>query len=170
MTHRQYLLTVTAGMLGLFLATGVALARDRSFAAVLEGLEHDYHLQPQSVPGLWLATSFINVMPTPGFSQIDFVLFEEKGLRELAGTRDLDRQVLGMLGSGWNPFVLVDSSANKERVLIFARPSGRRMDLFILTCEPDESVAMFVRVDPNVVKDILDHPNSPPIPGRTAQP
>ena len=153
-------------MLGLFLATGVALARDSSFAAVLEGLEQGYHLQPQNVPGIWLATSVLKAMPTPGFSQIDFVLFDEKGLRELAATRDLDRQILGLLGSGWKPFVLVDSTADKERVLIFARPSGRRMDLFILTCEPDDGVAMFVTVDPKVVKDILDHPRSPPLPSQ----
>jgi hypothetical protein len=109
-------------------------------------------------------------LPTPGFSQFDFVLFEEKGLQELAAKRDLDRQIVGMLGSGWSPFVQVDSSAEKERVLIFARPSGRHVDLVILTCDPDESVAMFLRADPKMVEDILDHPNSPPIPAHPEKP
>lgn len=164
MLHRRFFAVVTVGMLGLFLASGVALARNRSFAAVLNGLEHDYHLQPQNVPGMWLAKCIIKVTPTPGFSQFDFVLFEEKGLQELAATRNLDRQILGMLGTGWSPFVQVDSPAEKERVLIFARPSGRHVDLVILTCDTDESVAMFLRADPKMVEDILDHPNSPPIP------
>ncbi len=154
-------------MLSLLLAGSVALARDRSFAAVLKGLKHDYQVEPQT---MWLAKCLIKATPTPGLSEFDFVLFEERGMQELAATRDLDGKILGMLGSGWSRFIQVDSSADKERVLIFARSSGRHMDLFILTCEPDEGVAVFMRADPKVVEDMLDHPNSPPIPGHAARP
>ncbi len=145
-----------------FLSTGTALARDRSFAAVLYGLKKDYHLEPQKIPGLWLAKCLIKVAPKHGVSKLDFVTFEEQHFRELAAARDLDTRIQAMLGSGWSPFVQVDSSKDNERVLIFARPDGRRMDLFILTCEPDEGVAMFLRVKPKAMKDILDHPGSLP--------
>lgn len=167
MLRRRYFAVALICILSSFVGSDAALARDRSFAAVLKGLKQDYHLKQQSVPGLWLAKCVIKFLPTPGMSKIDFVLFDEEGLRELASAHNLDTRIQGMLGSDWSPFVQVDSSADKERVLIFARPSGRRMDLFILTCEPGEGVAMFLRVSPKVMKDMLDDPASPPSPVRT---
>ncbi len=148
------------GMLALFLSSGAALARDRSFAALLQGLKREYQVEPQKVPCLWLAKCCIKVIPKPGVSKLDFVLFEGQNFQQFAAARDLDKRVQALLGSGWRPFVQVDSAQDKEHVLILARPDGRRMDLFILSCEPDEGVAMFLRVKPKAMKDVLDRPGS----------
>lgn len=161
MLHRRDFAVFMVCILGLFLPIGTSVARDHSFAALLKCLKQDYHLRPQLVPCVWFAKCVVKVIPTPGYSKIDFVLFGENGFRELATARDLNKQVQGMLGSGWSPFVQVDSSADKERTLIFARPSGRRMDLLILNCEPDETVAMFMRVNPKRMKGILDSVGRP---------
>jgi hypothetical protein len=155
MLHRLNLATVLGCVVGLFFGCGVASARDRSFAAVLEGLKKNYHLKPQTVTGVWLAKCVAKVIPTPGVSKIDFVLFGEKGFRELATARDLNSQIQGLLGSGWKPFVQMNSSADREQALVFARPSGRRADLLILDVEPDDTVAVFVRVNPKGMKEIL---------------
>jgi len=150
-------------VLASFLSGGAALARDRSFAAVMRGLEQDYDLREQKVPCMWLVKCLIKVAPKHGVSRLDFALFEERNVRELAAAPDLDARIQTMLGSGWRPFVQVDSSKDKERVLIFARPDGRRMDLFILSCEPDEGVAVFFRANPDALKAVMDHPGSVPM-------
>ncbi len=159
---RYFAMVMSVCVLAPFLFTGTALARDRSFAAVLDGLKKEYHAEPQKIPGLWLAKCVIKVVPKHGVSKLDFVIFEEEHFRELATVRDLDTRIQGMLGSGWSPFVQVDSSEDKDRVLIFARPHGRHMDLFILTCDRQDGVAMFLRVKPKVMEDMLDNPGSLP--------
>lgn len=160
MLRARYIAIVTVCALATFLSSGAALARDRSFAAVLRGLKQDYQVEPQQVPGMWLAKCCVKLAPKDGVSGLDFVLFEGRDLRRLTSARDFDKRVRTLLGPGWRPFVQVDSAEDKERVLILARPDGRRMDLFILSCEPDEGVAMFLRVNPKALKDVLDDPCS----------
>lgn len=143
---------VTVCIAAIFLAGGVAQARDRSFAAVLDGLKQDYDLKPQMAAGVCLAKCVAKVIPTPGISKIDFVLLGKSGFQDLSSARDLNAKILGMLGSDWKPFVQVDSTQDREHALIFARPSGNRMDLLVLNLDPDETVAVFVRVNAKVLK------------------
>ena len=159
----RYIVLVAVCVLARLHSSSVAFARDRSFTAVLHGLKQDYDVTPKSVPGLWLVKCIMKVVPeASGTSRLDLVLLEEKDLRKIAAARDLNTRLQKALGSAWSPIVQVDSSKDQERVLIFARPHNHRMDLIIVACDGDEGVAMFLRVDPEKMKDVIDHPGSLP--------
>ncbi len=136
-----------------------ALARDKSFTAVLEALERDYNIKPKHIPGMWVAKLALKVAHPSGVSKVDFVLFEDDRLRELTAAPDLETRVRTMLGDGWKRFVETDNARGAERVIIFARPTRRHLELFIFSMEPTEGVAFFARVKPGSFQRVLDDPS-----------
>ncbi len=135
-----------------------AVARDKSFAAVLQGLEREYNVKPKRIPGLWLAKVVVKVAHPSGVSKVDFAVFEDDSLRELSAIPDLENRLNAMLGAGWKRFVEMEDTKRQERVLVFARPTGRRLEIFVFSAETDEAVALFARVNPKSLQRVLDDP------------
>ncbi len=146
-------------LLLLCLPSPTALARDKSFTAVLQAFERDYNIKPKHIPGMWLAKLALKVAHPSGVSKVDFVLFEDDRLRELASAPDLETRVQAILGNGWKRFVESADAKGDERVVIYARPMGRRLELFVFSMEPTEAVAFFARVKPDSLQRVLDDPS-----------
>ncbi len=52
----------------------------------------------------------------------------------------------------------VDAPKRQEKTLLFGRPNGRHMEIFILCLERDDSVALFARIHPNAMQRLMDNP------------
>ncbi len=157
MRHAKYVLATVVLALTTTCFTGHA--RDRSFTSVLHGLQDEYQFKQRRVPGLWLAKCAVKVAHRRGVSKLDFAFFENDCFGR-AAVPEFEERVHSMLGTGWRPFVQVNAPRRHERTLLFARPNGRHMDIFVLSLETDEAVALFARIHPKSMKSLIDNPRT----------
>jgi hypothetical protein len=61
------------------------------------------------------------------------------------------------LGSGWERIIRETSRKGNEQTLIFIRPEGQRMALFIVDLDGHEMDVVQVSVDPNHLQENIGH-------------
>jgi hypothetical protein len=70
---------------------------------------------------------------------------------------DLNRMVEEKLGTGWERIIRETRREGNEQTLIFIRPEGDRMGLFVVDLGGHEMDVVQVSVDPNHLNENIGH-------------
>jgi len=131
-----------------------ASSGEGGFDGVVDSLESRYHAHVTRIPFLWLASMVAGGATHGGVGAVHVAEFERFS-GEVDGD-ELNRIVEEKLGGGWQPMIRETSRHGVEQTLIFDRPEGRRVGLFILDLDGHEMDVVEVSVDPALLNATID--------------
>jgi len=123
------------------------------FDGVASSIEVRYHAHATRIPFLWLASLVAGKATHGGVRGIHVAEFEH--FSAAVDGEELNRLVEEKLGQGWERIVRETSRHGGEQTLIFARPEGSRMGLFVLDVEGEEMDVVQVSVDPDDLNETI---------------
>ncbi len=135
------------------------------FNGVVNSIEGRYHVHADRIPFLGLI-SFVARHATHG--QVGSVRVAEiHNFSQPVDGEELNEMVNRKIGQGWQRIIRETSRQGHEQTLIFVRPEGKRMGLFVVDLDGNEMNVVQVSVDPDYVADKIDdyaphhgHPSS----------
>jgi hypothetical protein len=125
------------------------------FDSVVNTIELRYHTHATRIPFLGLISFFSGKAMRYGADNLHVAEFED-----FPGNVDgseLSQIIEEKLGSGWEPVVRETSRHGGEQTLVFMRPEGERMGLFVVDKDRDELDIVQVSVDPKHLDDNIGH-------------
>jgi len=123
------------------------------FDGVVNSIESRYHAHATRIPFMWLASLVAGTTTHGGVSSVHVAEFEH--FSEPVDGDDLNRTVEQKLGQGWERIIRETSRKGNEQTLIFARPEGKRMGLFVLDLDGRELDVVQVSVDPDRLNETI---------------
>jgi hypothetical protein len=130
------------------IAPVVVLARGGGgFDGVVSTIEVRYHAHATRIPFMSLISLASRKATQGGVSGIHVAEFEH--FSAPVDGDELNSLVEQKLGQGWERIVRSTSRNGGEQTLIFARPEGGRMGLFVLDLDGQEMDVVQVSVDPD---------------------
>jgi hypothetical protein len=144
----------------------VVLARGGGggFDGVVSSIEGRYHAHATRIPLMGLVSLVAGKATNGGVSGIhvaEFEHFQEQTGGAQVDGEELNRMVEEKLGQGWERIIRETSHGatgrrGGEQTLIFARPEGSRMGLFVLDLDGNELDVVQVSVDPDHLNDTIE--------------
>jgi uncharacterized membrane protein len=126
----------------------VAMApRGTGFDGVVNSIESRYHVHATQIPMMGMLSVVAFGATHGGVGDVHVAQFEHFG-RSVDG-EELNRMVDERLGRGWDRMVRETSRNGSELTLIFSRPEGNRMGLFVVDLDGHELDVVQVSVDPD---------------------
>jgi hypothetical protein len=127
----------------------VVLARSGGggFDGVVSSIETRYHAHATRIPFLCLMSLVARKATSGGVSAVHIAEFDHFTAK--VDGDELNRMVEEKLGQGWERIIRETSRRGGEQTLIFARPEGDRMGLFVLDLDGNEMDVVQVSVDPD---------------------
>ena len=117
------------------------------FDGVVRSIGRRYHTRATRIPFLGLASLVADTATHGGVSGLHVAEFEH--FSAPVDGDELNRMVAEKLGDGWQRMIRETSRKGHEQTLIFSRPEGSRMGLFVLDLDGSELDVVQVSVDPN---------------------
>ena len=132
----------------------VAMApRETGFNGVVNSIESRYHAHATQIPMTGLISMVALGATHGGVGDLHLAQFEH-----FSGPIDgdeLNRMVEERLGPGWDRMIRETSRHGSEQTLIFSRPEGSRMGLFVVDLDGHELDVVQVSVDPNHLNETI---------------
>lgn len=126
----------------------VAMApRESGFNGVVSSIENRYHAHATQIPLTGLVGMMALAATHGGVGDVHVAQFQHFG-GPVDGD-ELSRMVGERLGSRWDRMVRETSRNGTEQTLIFSRPEGSRMGLFVVDLDGHELDVVQVAVDPD---------------------
>jgi hypothetical protein len=125
--------------------TLVAMAPHQGFDDVVTSIESRYHVHATEIPMMGLASLVARGATHDGVGDVHVAEFEHF-YGPLDGEQ-LDQMVQEKLGRDWDHMVRETNRKGRELTLIFTRPEGKRMGLFVLDFDGRELDVVQVSVD-----------------------
>jgi hypothetical protein len=111
--------------------TLVAMApRETGFDGVVTAIESRYHAHATQIPMTGLISLMALGATHGGVGDVHVAEFEH--FSGPVDGNDLDRMVEGRLGHAWDRMIRESSCKGGDQTLIFSRPEGSRMGLFVV--------------------------------------
>jgi len=123
------------------------------FDGVVNSLENRYHAHATRIPFMFLASVIAGGATHGGVGGIHVAEFED--FSAPVDGEELNRMVKEKLGQGWERMIRETSRHGGEQTLIFARPAGKRMALFVLDANGHELDVVQVSVDPDHLNETV---------------
>lgn len=123
------------------------------FDGVVNSLESRYHAHATRIPFLCLISLVADKATQGGVSGMHVAEFENFSAR--VDGDELNRMVEEKLGQGWERIIRETNRGGGEQTLIFARPEGSRMGLFVLDLDGNELDVVQVSVDPDHLNETI---------------
>lgn len=123
------------------------------FGPVVRAIEQRYQVHATRIPFMALASLVANRATHGGVGGVRIVEFEH--FDKAVDGEELNRMVEEKLGQGWERMIRETSRHGNEQSLIFARPNGSRMGLFILDLDGNEMDVVEMSVDPDHLKETI---------------
>jgi hypothetical protein len=141
--------------LAVLIAPIVVMARGGGgFDGVVSTIEVRYHAHATRIPFMGLVSLVSRKATQGGVSGIHVAEFEH--FSAPVDGDELNSLVEQKLGQGWERIVRSTSRNGGEQTLIFARPEGSRMGLFVLDLDGQEMDVVQVSVDPDHLNQTID--------------
>jgi hypothetical protein len=137
----------------------VVLAGGNSgFNGVVDSIEVRYHAHATRIPFMGVVSLVAHQATHGGVSGVHIAEFEN--FSEQVNGDELNRMVQEKLsqeklGQGWERMIRETSKKGQEQTLIFARPEGDRMGLFVLDLDGNELDVVQVSVDPSHLNESI---------------
>lgn len=136
--------------------TLVAMApRESGFDGVVNSIESRYHAHATQIPMMGLVSMMALGATHGGVGDVHVAEFEH-----FSGPVDgdeLNRMVEEKLGRGWDRLIRERNRKGGELTLIFSRPEGNRMGLFVVDLDGHEMDVVQVSVDPDHLNESIAH-------------
>ena len=125
------------------------------FDGVVHSIESRYGVRATRIPFLGLISLIARKSTHEGVSNLHVAEFDR--FDATVDGDELNRMVAGKLGAGWERIIRETSRKGGEQTLIFVRPEGERMGLFVVDSEQNEMDVVEVSVDPKHLDDDIGH-------------
>lgn len=124
-------------------------AGGRDFGRLCRAVDSQPGVQRQRVPFFGLARVGVKMIKPAGVHDIRLALYEHStGFDGAAAS--IDSAIESATRDGWSPFLKV-READGSRTTMWIRPQERVMEMLLLVHEPEESVVMQLRMDPEIL-------------------
>jgi|SRR5579863_3277428 len=136
-------------------AAVLAGGHDGGFNGVVQSVESRYHVRAMRIPLMGLVSFVSGAATHGGVGNLHIADFES-----FPGPVDgdeLDSIVEERLGPGWERMIRETERHGDEQTLIFTRPEGQRMGLFIVDAEKNEMNIVQVSVNADRLAESIDH-------------
>lgn len=141
---------------GLLLAPAAGRAGDREFHAIVERIQAHYQKRPMRFMGL---VSFVANRARPeGVRGIKLAVFEDLDSARHPADPDFEAFMQEIVGPEFHPFVRVLSRRDGEQTFVYAKGSGRDLELLVVTLDQDEACVVKMKVDPEGIRQWVDNP------------
>ena len=125
------------------------------FDGVVRTIETRYHVKATRIPFIGLI-SFVSRKAThEGVSNLHVAEFEY--FSEGMDGEELNQLVQTKLGPGWERVIRETSRGGANQTLIFMRPEGGRMGLFVIDGDGHDLNVVQVSVNPDHLNDTINH-------------
>lgn len=142
-------------LVALLVPTVVLAGRSQDgFDGVVSSLESRYHAHATRIPLLGLITFVARRAARQDVSNLHVAEFED--FSQKVDGDELNRMVDEKIGSRWQRIVRETSRSGGEETLIYMRPEGRRMGIFVVDVDGHEIDVVQVSVDPDHLNGKLD--------------
>lgn len=125
------------------------------FDGVVSSIESKYHAHATRIPFLGLISFISRAATRQGVGNLHVAEFEHFSA-EVDGD-ELNQMVAQKLGQGWERIIRETSRKGNEQTLIFMRPEGRRMGLFVVSLDGGEMNVVQVSVDADHLNESIGH-------------
>jgi hypothetical protein len=132
---------------GTAVVTLVAMAPRRGFDGVVNSIEGRYHVHATEIPMMGLMSLVARGATQDGVGDVHVAEFEH--FDGPVNGDELNQIVQAKLGSGWDRMVRETSRNGGEQTLVFSRPEGNRMGLFVVDFNGHELDVVQVSVNPD---------------------
>jgi hypothetical protein len=136
-------------------AAVLARGGETGFNGVVDQIESQYHVRATRIPFMGLV-SFMARRASHG-AAANLHLAEFENFSASIDDDELSRMVDAKLGAGWERVVRETSRSGREQSLIYMRPEGDRMGLFVLDKDGSELDVVEVSVDPRHIDSEIGH-------------
>ena len=156
-------------LLFVFCACAVAFAgdphpssgfHDHEFNGVVHAIEDHYGVRHMRIPFLSFAMSF--AARPAGVSGIRLAVFEDfhpsPASMHAGASEDLQNVVEHSLGPDWHLFVRTRTQDDSDDTLIYVNLGEARLEMMIVTIEPDEATVVEMNLSDRALKKWLDEP------------
>jgi len=131
----------------LMVPVAVLAGGGNGFDGVVTTLEHRYHAHATRIPFMGLISLVAHKASSGGVCGLHVAEFDEFNAQ--VDGDELNSIVEEKLGAGWQRMIRETSRHGDEQTLIFTRPEGQRMGLFILDLDGHEMDVVQISVDPD---------------------
>lgn len=132
-----------------------------SFNGVVSSIETQYRVHATRIPFMGLVSLVSHTATHGGVNGMHVAEFEN--FAQPVDSDELNRMVGQKLGAGWERMIRETSRSGKEQTLIFVRPEGSRMGMFIVDKDGNELDVVQISVDPDHLNESIgkyDHSHS----------
>lgn len=138
----------------------LASGGDGGFDGVVSGIESRYNAHATRIPFLAFVSFMARRATHDGVANLHIAEFEH-----FSGPVDgdeLNSLVTQKLGSGWERMIRethrnAGETGDPDQTLIFTRPEGKRMGMFIVDLDSDDMNVVQISVDPSHLNDSINH-------------
>jgi len=144
----------------LMVPVAVLAGSGSGFDGVVTTLEHRYHAHATRIPFMGLISLVAHKASSGGVSGLHVAEFDE--FTAQVDGDELNKLVEEKLGDGWQRIIRDTSKHGANQTLIFTRPEGNRMGLFIVDLDGHEMNVVQISVDPEHLNQSIgqyDHHN-----------
>jgi hypothetical protein len=125
------------------------------FDGVVRTIETKYHVRATRIPFVGLI-SFVSRQATHGgVSNLHIAEFEY--FSPAIDGEELNQLVGSKLGVGWERVIRETSRNSENQTLIFMRPEGSRMGLFVIDADGHDLNVVQVSVNPDHLNETINH-------------
>ncbi|MFZ0302981.1 MAG: hypothetical protein WAL75_09850 [Terracidiphilus sp.] len=138
----------------LMVPVAVLAGGSSGFDSVVTTLEHRYHAHATRIPFVGLISLVAHKATTGGVCGLHVAEFDNFNAQ--VDGDELNNIVAEKLGTGWSRMIRDTSKHGAEQTLIFTRPDGNRMGLFIVDADDHEMDVVQISVDPDHLNQSID--------------
>jgi len=121
------------------------------FDGVVHMLESKYHVHATRIPFVGLMSFIAHRATHGGVSAMHVAEFDD--FSATMDGDDLNQMVEEKLGAGWERVIRETSKDGAAQTLIFMKPEGERMGMFVLDADGHELDVVQISVDPSHLKE-----------------
>jgi hypothetical protein len=125
------------------------------FNGVVNTIESRYHVHATRIPFMGLISLVSNKATHGGVASLHVAEFDS--FTEQVDGNELNSMVEEKLGQGWERMIRETSKKSHEQTLIFIRPDGDKMGMFIVDLDGNEMDVVQLSVDPKHLDDDIGH-------------
>ena len=149
------LLLIPVCFVALLVPVALLAGGGEGFDGVVRTIETRYHVHATRIPFIGLISFVSRKATSEGVSNLHLAEFE-KFDAPLDGA-ELNELCQTKLGPGWERVIRETSRMGESQTLIFMRPEGRRMGLFVLDADGHELDVVQVSVNPDHLAETVQH-------------
>src|SRR3989442_11166005 len=152
---------VFLGLALLFYVSTPATAKGDEFGAVVQAIEHFYHVKHQSIPllaraGMKAATTAARIkggeykrIAEAGSIKIAF--FEDQDFNSRGSIAAFKTSLTNAVGDTWSPLIQTLSPKDEEQTHIFIRNAGDKVSVLVVTLERRDGTVVQVNLSPHTL-------------------